>query len=361
MNPAAMAPQRAPTIAAGRTLRRCVEALRFTWNAVSKEGETAPKYPPGFMMDSWNDSKNLSVNIAVMHAKNVTTAREGRQWLATSSYAKRRPPMGAPNAVATPHAAPAVMKSRLSLSFRNLRKPIHPSLKAHGVVIPSVALSPCDRPAPIIAPRWIIGPSGPTGNPLALLQMVLMNFTKKTLREKTFRDVAPVQVGHHLGDAAAAGFGGTKRHRVRRGNANALEYTVLNNHARKTSRRFRRCRSVAYFRSSSVCMMVYSTRAIRPTARPTKKRSHLVVAPVNGLPPEPLAVHRAVAGVVLERLDLRLLRRARIGAEDPDERRRGLCEAAAAQTRVGAPTKPARPVPSRETSEANGPVLLGGG
>lgn len=48
-----------------------------------------------------------------------------------------------PNATATPAATPAVMKSRLSLLFRNLLSPKNPSLVAHGITHPSVVDSPC--------------------------------------------------------------------------------------------------------------------------------------------------------------------------------------------------------------------------
>jgi len=39
--------------------------------------------------------------------------------------------------------------------------------------------SPCDSPAPIMAPRWIMGPSGPTGSPDATANIVEKNLTTR--------------------------------------------------------------------------------------------------------------------------------------------------------------------------------------
>jgi hypothetical protein len=142
VNPAANAPVSNPTSAAGNTDRRCVLTFRFTWNTVDISGVTVPKLPSLVIQTRCALSRNLSVNIAVMQAKNVSTARAGDQCEATSSYANNRPPMGAPKAVATPHAAPAVTKSRLSLSFLNLRKETAPSVIHRGVVNPSAPVSP---------------------------------------------------------------------------------------------------------------------------------------------------------------------------------------------------------------------------
>merc|ERR1719330_1827273 len=73
----------------------------------------------------------------------------------TSSMANRSPPTGAPKAEAMPAAAPADMKFLLSSEFLNLVK--------KGRSTPQVLLLTWDNPAPTRLPRWIIGPSGPTG------------------------------------------------------------------------------------------------------------------------------------------------------------------------------------------------------
>ncbi len=62
------------------------------------------------------------------------------QWLETSSMAKRSPPTGAPKAEATPAAAPAETKSRLSRELRKRRK--------KGSEKPAVLEPNWDTPAP---------------------------------------------------------------------------------------------------------------------------------------------------------------------------------------------------------------------
>lgn len=88
---------------------------------------------------------------------------------ATSSNANSSPPIGALKAVATPTATPAVTKSRLSLGFLNRRKIL--------VLNPRVVEWPWLSAAPRAAPMWIMGPSGPTGKPLATANAQLANLT----------------------------------------------------------------------------------------------------------------------------------------------------------------------------------------
>ena len=61
--------------------------------------------------------------------------------------ANRRPPSGAPNADAAPHATPHVMKSRRSHTFRKRVK--------RFVSQPSVSERPCVRPeTPVCKMKW---------------------------------------------------------------------------------------------------------------------------------------------------------------------------------------------------------------
>mmetsp|Transcript_6168 Transcript_6168/g.24983 ORF Transcript_6168/g.24983 Transcript_6168/m.24983 type:complete len:382 (+) Transcript_6168:1464-2609(+) len=271
VNPAAKAPVSTPTSAAGNTERRCVETFLFTWNTVDMSGVTVPNDPVVSAMACCADSKNLSVKSAVMHAKNVSTASAGDQCDATSSYANSKPPMGAPNAVATPHAAPAVTKSRLSLSFLNRRNETTPSVIQRGVVNPSAPVSPCDRPAAMVAPRWIMGPSGPTGRPLATAHIVLTNFTTNVRRSNTFGTSIPFRYamtsGTPLPLAACAKYATGYAAR----NTSAPLYVVLNTQARNTCLRFNKSRSVSNFKSDRPSIPVYSTRAMSPTPSPTAK------------------------------------------------------------------------------------------
>ena len=207
-----------------------------------------------------------------MHAKNVSTASAGDQCDATSSYAKSSPPMGAPNAVATPHAAPAVTKSRLSLSFRNRRNETTPlAVIQRGVVNPSAPVSPCDKPAPSVAPRWIIGPSGPTGNPLATAHIVLTNFTTNVRRWNTRGTSIPFRYAPYVRHAAPPAAGAKYATGYAARNTSAPLYVVLNTQARNTCLRFSRSCRVSNFKSESPSIPVYSTRAISPTPSPTAK------------------------------------------------------------------------------------------
>ena len=99
----------------------------------------------------------MSVKVEHSAQKKVRHVSCCDQKEAASSIAKRTPPMGAPKAAATPAAAPAETKSRLSWS---LRKRL-----SHIVRQPHVLDEPCDSPAATIAPAWIIGPSLPTTSP----------------------------------------------------------------------------------------------------------------------------------------------------------------------------------------------------
>ena len=204
-----------------------------------------------------------------MHAKNVSTASAGDQCDATSSYAKSSPPMGAPNAVATPHAAPAVTKSRLSLSFRNRRNETTPSVIQRGVVNPSAPVSPCDKPAPSVAPRWIIGPSGPTGNPLATAHIVLTNFTTNVRRWNT--PGRRSRSGTHDVRTAPAGGWREVRHRVRGEEHERAAVRGAEHPGEEHLPRFSRSRRVSNFKSESPSIPVNSTRAISPTPSPTAK------------------------------------------------------------------------------------------
>ena len=111
-----------------------------------------------------------------MQAKKMCQPRRCCQKEAISSKVKSSPPSGAPNAVATPAATPAVMKSRLSLGSRKREK--------RSTENPRVVDTPWLRPAPTMAPRWIIGPSGPMGIPAATARLQERNLTRKAGRLK---------------------------------------------------------------------------------------------------------------------------------------------------------------------------------
>jgi hypothetical protein len=94
-------------------------------------------------------------------------------------------PMGAPKAPATPAAQPAVMKSRWS---HLLRKRLKGQSTVPALVSAFSAASrnllggmsvkltvPCDTRPPSVAPRKIMGPSGPTGRPAPTQQAQDMN------------------------------------------------------------------------------------------------------------------------------------------------------------------------------------------
>ncbi len=62
------------------------------------------------------------VNVLTMQQKKTCQLSLRLQCEETSSMAKSSPPTGAPKADATPAAAPALIKSRLSWELRNLSK-----------------------------------------------------------------------------------------------------------------------------------------------------------------------------------------------------------------------------------------------
>mmetsp|Transcript_16168 Transcript_16168/g.26029 ORF Transcript_16168/g.26029 Transcript_16168/m.26029 type:complete len:83 (-) Transcript_16168:114-362(-) len=77
-----------------------------------------------------------------MHPKKMRHAVFGSHQVQISSMTKSNPPMGAPNAVATPQAHPAVMKSCCTRWLCNDPKNFEQVLK------PRVRDRPCDTPAP---------------------------------------------------------------------------------------------------------------------------------------------------------------------------------------------------------------------
>eukprot|EP00659_Diplonema_papillatum_P005269 gene5269-biopygen5193 len=133
----------------------------------------------------------------------IIGVRLGCQWVAISSDTNSSPPIGAPKATATPHAAPAVIASRWSFGLRMTRKYL---LNENC----SALLRPEPMVAPMIDPMWIIGPSGPTGSPELTAQMhenvfatrvlMLNTFLKKTPFKYAMQSVTPEPpaAGHHL-------------------------------------------------------------------------------------------------------------------------------------------------------------------
>mmetsp|Transcript_12905 Transcript_12905/g.51946 ORF Transcript_12905/g.51946 Transcript_12905/m.51946 type:complete len:202 (+) Transcript_12905:2316-2921(+) len=93
--------------------------------------------------------------------------------LAPSSTVNSMPPMGAPNATATPTAVPIATKSRLSASFR----------KCDGFLVrkPSVWLPNALSPPPTRPPPWTNGPSFPAINPAPMLNAMPPSFAARVL------------------------------------------------------------------------------------------------------------------------------------------------------------------------------------
>mmetsp|Transcript_30692 Transcript_30692/g.74787 ORF Transcript_30692/g.74787 Transcript_30692/m.74787 type:complete len:254 (+) Transcript_30692:1672-2433(+) len=105
------------------------------------------------------ERKTLVTKPDVIALKRVLHVRSGCHQDVPSSRQNMTPAKGAPNAAATPAAAPHAIKSLFSLSFRN-------SINFdQRVSNPNVEDFPWESPAPMIAPVWIIGPSLPTGKP----------------------------------------------------------------------------------------------------------------------------------------------------------------------------------------------------
>ena len=131
--------------------------------AIAPSDEISPKFRSLSV-----DSSTLSISVEQSAQKKVRHVSGCDQYVAASSSAKSTPPIGAPKAAATPAAAPAETKSRLSWS---LRKRL-----SHIVRSRHVFDEPCERPAATIAPVWIIGPSFPSTSPLATEQSTPTTF-----------------------------------------------------------------------------------------------------------------------------------------------------------------------------------------
>mmetsp|Transcript_46660 Transcript_46660/g.146663 ORF Transcript_46660/g.146663 Transcript_46660/m.146663 type:complete len:423 (-) Transcript_46660:51-1319(-) len=148
------------------------------------EGRKAPKVMrPGWeRAPKWSvrreERRMLSVKVEQSAQKKVRQVSGCDQYVAASSIAKSVPPIGAPNAAATPAAAPAETKSRLSWS---LRKDL-----SHIVRTLRLFEDPCETPAAMMAPMWIIGPSLPTTSPLATAHSTPTDFassaSKRSIR-----------------------------------------------------------------------------------------------------------------------------------------------------------------------------------
>mmetsp|Transcript_25415 Transcript_25415/g.71274 ORF Transcript_25415/g.71274 Transcript_25415/m.71274 type:complete len:251 (-) Transcript_25415:404-1156(-) len=190
-------PHTAPTTTAGRNAMTWVEITRATSKTTVLGWEKSPKWPS--VKPTSTDLKELSEKTAHMQAKKICQPSFCCQKEATSSKAKSSPPMGALKAVATPAATPAVMKSRFSLPPRNRRKSCRSK--------PSAVECAWLRPAPMMAPMWIMGPSGPTGRPLATASTQLASLATKVRRLRMPRRLHPLRYAITSGtpDPAARG------------------------------------------------------------------------------------------------------------------------------------------------------------
>lgn len=118
------APRRPPIIprqAAGRNISTFTDMESPTFRTMNFSGSKSPK-----LALKWKASKDeltmSAVNVANIQQKKIIQPNLIVQNDETSSMANSSPPTGAPKAAATPAAAPAVVKLRLSSEFRNLAK-----------------------------------------------------------------------------------------------------------------------------------------------------------------------------------------------------------------------------------------------
>ena len=94
-------------------------------------------------------------------------------------------PTGAPKAEETPAAAPPETKSLFSWSSRKYLNTLKSLL--------NVVHLPCDTPAAIMAPVWIIGPSLPHASPPTTEQITPITLTNKVLIRTTFGTLTPLR------------------------------------------------------------------------------------------------------------------------------------------------------------------------
>ena len=116
MNPIAANPEINPTTAAGiiaiACVASCVCTSKYTVDASSSNSPNFPSFSAEIP-----ECNVSAVNTDTIQAKKTCHPRLCCQKLASSSNMNSSPPTGALNAVATPTAAPAVTKLRLSVGF----------------------------------------------------------------------------------------------------------------------------------------------------------------------------------------------------------------------------------------------------
>mmetsp|Transcript_5083 Transcript_5083/g.11089 ORF Transcript_5083/g.11089 Transcript_5083/m.11089 type:complete len:302 (-) Transcript_5083:434-1339(-) len=188
-----------PQTMAGISASTFIDTFAFSSKMMATSLEKVPINVLFSETDAMRELKKSAVNTLIMHAKKICQESFWFQKDATSSKQKRRPPTGAPKAAATPAATPAVMKSRLSRRFLNLFM--------MGKAQPSVFDLICDTPAPIMAPMWIMGPSGPTGMPEPTAVAQLKNLITSVLKLSVFGMCTPFKkpITSGMPDPAAAG------------------------------------------------------------------------------------------------------------------------------------------------------------
>mmetsp|Transcript_16900 Transcript_16900/g.43971 ORF Transcript_16900/g.43971 Transcript_16900/m.43971 type:complete len:260 (+) Transcript_16900:225-1004(+) len=163
--------------------------------------------------------KIRTVRTAATHA---ASDRQMRAWVrkdTPSSSAKRIPPIGAPNAAATPAAAPAATKRCLKGSVRNCS-----TFKSS----PNSVLLNCGSPAPRMAPAWIIGPSFPVGIVADTTSIMPITLTTIVRRRSQPRRLTPFRNDLISGMPDPRASGAKNRH-----SADAAS-TIATSHAVKT-------------------------------------------------------------------------------------------------------------------------------
>mmetsp|Transcript_92478 Transcript_92478/g.288274 ORF Transcript_92478/g.288274 Transcript_92478/m.288274 type:complete len:224 (-) Transcript_92478:384-1055(-) len=124
-------------------------------NLPNSTGTSVPRTPNGALW-CMGPRKKRTVKAEAAAQTKQRVRIVGFMCVAPSSTAKSTPPMGAPNAAATPAAAPAAVRSRASRFWRY--GPTRGPASARAMS------------APTMAPLWIMGPSFPHGSPAATLK-----------------------------------------------------------------------------------------------------------------------------------------------------------------------------------------------
>ncbi|KEG09496.1 hypothetical protein DQ04_05121040 [Trypanosoma grayi] len=156
-----------------------------------------------------------------MHDKHDTKTKQASftgKNAAISSMTNNMPPIGAEKAEVIPHAAPADIKSRMSLGFRNVER-------SELALQRRVRLRPVGNPAPMREPMWIIGPSAPTGRPEVTANMHDSVLTIKLRMLNIRGNMMPFKYAITSGTPLPAALGITTQH-SEESNAASVLHTI---------------------------------------------------------------------------------------------------------------------------------------